>query len=219
GEEKACPGYEVNVLVRTEDVTDRVQAAAKAAATDQEAGLRRRKAIAAIEQECAAKTAQRCEVIKLYGGGAVQLYQYKKYTDVRLVFAPEQGIAFFGGDPDNFTFPRHDLDVAFFRAYENGRPARPEAYLKWGTAGANDGDLVFVSGNPGSTSRLDTVAQLRSERDVVQPIRPRQLDGMLAALRAYSAASAENQRRAHHRPPTGHDSQKAPPGPPPPGEG
>jgi len=208
-EEKACPGYEVNVLVRTEDVTARVQAATKTVASDREAGLQRRRTIASVEQECSTKTGQRCEVIKLYGGGEFQLYQYKRYTDVRLVFAPEQGIAFFGGDPDNFTFPRHDLDVAFFRAYENGKPARPESYLKWGTAGANDGDLVFVSGSPGSTSRLDTTAQLESERDVVQPLRLRQLDGMLDALRAYAAQSPENDRRANDVMRTVENSQKA----------
>lgn len=194
--ELACPGYEVNVLVRSEDVTARVQAAANVSLTDRQAGQQRRRVMAGLEQHCLARTGLRCEVIELYGGGEFHLYQYKKYTDVRLVFAPEEGIAFFGGDPDNFTFPRHDLDVALFRAYENGAPARPESFLKWGTAGANDGDLVFVAGNPGATSRLQTVAQLQSERGVVLPTRLKQVDEMLAALRTYASRSPESARRA-----------------------
>ncbi len=196
GAELTCPGYEVNVLTGSEDVTARVQAAVNPSLGDREAGEQRRRATAGLEQDCLKRTGLRCEVIELYGGGEFWLYQYKKYTDVRLVFAPEEGIAFFGGDPDNFTFPRHDLDVAFFRAYEKGAPVHPESFLQWGTGGANDGDLVFVSGNPGSTSRLKTAAQLESERDVVTPTRLRQIDETLAALRTYAAQSPENARRA-----------------------
>jgi hypothetical protein len=196
GSELACPGYEVNVLVGSEDVTSRVQTAAAAARSDREAGDARRRAIAQVEQECLKKTGLRCEVVELYGGAEHWLYRYKKYTDVRLVFAPEEGIAFFGGDPDNFTYPRHDLDVAFFRAYESGTPVHPESFFKFSTAGAGDDELVFTLGNPGTTSRFLTTDQLRSERDVVQPLRLKQVEGMLEALRAYSARSPENARRA-----------------------
>ncbi len=194
--EPACPGYEVNVLMKTEDVTPRILGAVKPAMTDRQAGEARKAEIARVENECATKTGLRCNVVDLYHGGQYHLYQYKKYTDVRLVFAPEQQAAFFGGDPDNFTFPRHDLDIAIFRAYENGQPVKPAAYLKWGTRGANDGDLVFVPGNPGSTSRLETMAQLQSERDLRLPDAIAVIQRRLGVLRQYSARSPENARRA-----------------------
>ena len=195
-QEAACPGYEVNVLVAMEDVTARVLGAVKPAMTDKQAGEARKAATARIEKECADRTGQRCDVIPLYQGGEYQLYTYKKYTDVRLVFAPEQQTAFFGGDDDNFTFPRHDLDICIMRAYENGAPARPAAYLPWAVRGAADGDLLFVSGNPGSTSRLETVAQLESERRVIQPKILRSLKRRIGTLKAYAAKSPENERRA-----------------------
>jgi len=168
----------------------------KPAMTDKQAGAARKAATARLEKECADRTGQRCDVIALYQGGEYQLYTYKKYTDVRLVFAPEQQTAFFGGDDDNFTFPRHDLDICIMRAYENGAPARPPAYLPWGRGGAEDGDLVFVSGNPGSTSRLETMAQLESERRVIQPKILRSLKRRIAMLRAHAAKSPENERRS-----------------------
>jgi len=195
-QEPACPGYEVNVLVAMEDVTAKVLGAVKPAMTDKAAGEARKAATARLEKECAERTGQRCDVIPLYQGGEYQLYTYKKYTDVRLVFAPEQQTAFFGGDDDNFTFPRHDLDICIMRAYENGAPARSPAYLPWARAGAEDGDLVFVSGNPGSTSRLETVAQLESERRVIQPKILRSLKRRIGTLKAYAAKSPENERRA-----------------------
>ena len=195
--EPACPGYEVNLLVAMEDVTARVLGAVKPAMSDKEAGEARKAATARIEKECADRTRQRCDVIPLYQGAAYQLYTYKKYTDVRLVFAPEEQTAFFGGDPDNFTFPRHDLDVCLFRAYENGAPATPPAYLPWSRKGAEDGDLVFVSGNPGSTARLDTMAQLESEKTVIQPTLLKALERRLAAARAFAARSPESARRAN----------------------
>jgi len=195
-QEAACPGYEVNVLMKIEDVTGPVLRLVKPAMSDKEAGDARRAAVATLENECTAKTGLRCDVVKLYQGGEYHLYHYKKYTDVRLVFAPEQGIAFFGGDPDNFTYPRHDLDVSLFHAYENGQPVKPASFLKWSKAGANDGDLVFVSGNPGSTSRLNTVAELLSEREVMLPAVLKWIEKRLSVLRAYSAKGPENARRA-----------------------
>ena len=129
-----------------------------------------RRSIAAIEQESTTKTGLRSDVVPLYQGSEYWLYRYKKYTDVRLVFAPEQPIAFFGGDPDNFTYPRYDFDMALFRVYENNVPVASRDYLKWSASGAADGELVFVSGHPGSTDRLATVAQLETQRDVIYPI-------------------------------------------------
>jgi hypothetical protein len=194
--EAACPGYEVNVLVKTEDVTDRVRGGVKPAMSDKAAADARKAAIASLENECAARTGLRCDVVKLYQGGEYHLYRYKKYTDVRLVLAPEQQIAFFGGDPDNFTFPRHDMDVCLFRAYENGEPVEPASFLRWSAKGASDGDLVFVSGHPGSTSRLSTLAQLELERDVALPASLAFIEKRLLVLRAYTAKSPENARRA-----------------------
>ena len=194
--EAACPGYEVNVLVSTEDATAKVLGAVKPQMSDKEAREARKSAITRIENECNAATGLRCNVVTLYQGGEFQLYRYKKYTDVRLVFAPEQQIAFFGGDPDNFTFPRHDLDICVMRAYENGQPARPAAYLPFSAAGVTDGELVFVSGNPGSTSRLDTVAQLQTQREAALPLTLDLLKRRLAVLRGYSARGPEQERRA-----------------------
>ncbi len=194
--EPACPGYEVNVLVAIEDVTAKVKAASKPEMSDKAAAEARKAATAQIEKACSDKTGMRCDVIKLYAGSEYALYTYKKYTDVRLVFAPEQQIAFFGGDPDNFTFPRHDLDVCFFRAYENGQPVKPAAFLPWAKTPLEDGDLTFVSGNPGGTSRLKTQAELELERDVALPWTLKFLKRNLAVLRAYSQRGPEQERRA-----------------------
>ena len=124
------------------------------------------------------------------------MYRYKVYTDVRLVFAPERSIAFFGGDADNFTYPRYDLDIALFRVYENDRPVASPHYLKWSRTGVRDGDLVFVSGHPGSTDRLDTIAQLETERDVVYPLSIKIVTRRLEVLRRYAAQSDEQARQA-----------------------
>ncbi len=149
-----------------------------------------------LEADCVKKSGLRCEVVTLYAGGLYQLYKYKRYTDVRLVFAPEERIAFLGGDPDNFEFPRYDLDIAFFRVYENGRPAHLKNYLKFSHGGVKDGELVFVSGNPGRTERLLTMAQLRFLRDVQTPFTMDVLGERYRALKAFAAESAENARIA-----------------------
>ena len=138
-EELKCPDSELNVLVSIEDVTERVNAAVKAAADSAEAEKQRRAVMNTIEKESFDKTGLRSDVVTLYQGGLYHLYRYKKYTDVRLVFAPEQDIAFFGGDPDNFEYPRYDLDICFFRVYENGKPAKAPHYLKWNPAALKDG--------------------------------------------------------------------------------
>jgi hypothetical protein len=196
GEEAACPGYEVNVLTAMEDVTARVLGAVRPEMPDAEAREARKAVTAAIENECSARTKLRCNVEGLYQGGEYQLYQYRKYTDVRLVFAPEQSMAFFGGDPDNFTFPRHDLDICLMRAYENGQPVKPESHLRWSRTGVGDGDLVFVSGHPGSTSRLEAMSRLEYLRDQAWPFNLEMYTRRLAALRAYSALGDEQKRRA-----------------------
>src|SRR5437773_3981631 len=195
-EELKAPDLELNVLVSMENVTSRVQGAVKPGMTEKQALDARKAEQAKIQKESLDKTGLRSDVVPLYQGGEYWLYRYKKYTDVRIVFAPEQQAAFFGGDPDNFTFPRHDLDFALFRVYENGRPVQSKDYLKWNTKGAADGDLVFVSGHPGSTERGLTVAQLENERDVIYPLRINRYKRELQALRAYSARGAEQARQA-----------------------
>jgi Peptidase S46 len=162
----------------------------------QEAFAARKKVIADIERESLNKTKLRSDVVSLYQGGEYWLYQYKKYTDVRLVFAPEQQIAFFGGDPDNFTYPRYDLDMAIFRVYENNKPLHTENYLKWNATGAGDDELVFVAGHPGSTQRNDTMAQLITERDIVEPNILRMIKGRLDVLKSYAAQGSEQARQS-----------------------
>lgn len=195
-EELKCPDLELNVLVSYEDVTSRVQTAAKAAASDKAGADARRAEMAAIEKECATATGFKCEVVTLYSGGEYWLYRNKKYTDVRLVFAPEEQIAYFGGDYDNFTYPRWNFDITFFRAYEHGVPARTEHFLKWSANGATDGELVFVPGYPGSTSRLLTVAQLRYQRDLGNPLQKLVWTSRADALARYAALGAEQDRRS-----------------------
>jgi peptidase S46-like protein len=195
-QEPACPGYEVNVLMGTEDATARVLGKVRPGMSDKEAGDVRKAAMAAVENECATRTGMRCDLVTLYQGSEYALYTYKKYTDVRLVFAPEHQAAYFGGDFDNFTYPRFNLDAAVFRAYEGEKPARSPGWLRWSTKGVKEGDLVFVAGNPGSTSRHETVSELEAERDKLLPEVLAYLERRLAVLRDYAARSPENQRRA-----------------------
>jgi Peptidase S46 len=194
--EMKSPDLEVNVLVATESVTDRVNAAVKTAKNPEEEFAKRKSVIADIERESTEKTGLRSDVVTLYAGGEYWLYRYKKYTDVRLVFAVEQQTAFFGGDPDNFTYPRYDLDMALFRVYENGKPIDSKDYLKWNAKGAGDGDLVFVSGHPGGTERLGTYADLVSLRDdslayIIQNFKRR-----IAVLKEYAARGPEQSRQS-----------------------
>jgi hypothetical protein len=195
-QEMKSPDLEVNVLVSTENVTDRVNAAVKGAKNTEEEFPKRKAVIADIERESTEKTGLRSDVVTLYSGGQYWLYRYKKYTDVRLVFAVEQQTAFYGGDPDNFTYPRYDLDMALFRVYENNKPIDSKDYLKWNPKGADDGDLVFVSGHPGSTQRLDTDAELRFTRDEIQPDIIESLKRRIAVLKDYSARGPEQARQA-----------------------
>jgi hypothetical protein len=195
-QEMKSPDLEVNVLVSMENVTDRVSNAVKQAKTPGEEFAARRAAIAGIERESLQKTGLRSDVVTLYQGGEYWLYRYKKYTDVRLVFAPEAEVAFFGGDSDNFTYPRYDIDFALFRVYENGKPIDSKDYLKWNAKGAADRELVFVSGNPGSTSRMDTLAQLEAMRDVDLPLTLKHLRQRLEVLKQYSARGPEQAREA-----------------------
>ncbi len=195
-EEVRCVDLELNVLQNIEDVTERINAAVKPGMTPAEANLARRAAMNTVEKESLDKTGLRSDVVTLYHGGMYHLYRFKKFTDVRLVFAPEKDIAFFGGDPDNFEYPRYDLDICLFRVYENGKPAKIEHYLKWSPKGAGDGELVFVSGHPGRTDRLDTMAHIEFLRDKVMPYLLRRLFRMEVILSTFSSRSRENARRA-----------------------
>jgi hypothetical protein len=191
-QEMKTPDLEVNVLVGMQDVTARVQGAAKGAKDDAEALKAREAETAAIEKESKDKTGLRSDVVVLYNGGEYWLYQYKAYTDVRLVFAPEEEAAFFGGDPDNFTYPRYDLDMALYRVYDNGKPLQTVNYLKWNAKGAAPGELVFVSGHPGATSRQDTEAELSLERDTVEPAVIQYLQRRIDAEQEFAKQSSEN---------------------------
>jgi hypothetical protein len=193
-QEMRSADLEVNVLVAMEDVTPRVQGAVKGVADDAKAQKARDAEIAAIEKESKDKTGLRSDVVSFYNGGEYWLYCYKAYTDVRLVFAPEQQAAFFGGDPDNFTYPRYDLDMAIFRVYENGKPLKTGNFLKWSVKGAAPGELVFISGHPGSTARQDTVAQLLAERDVREPAMTEYFERRIAAAQGFGALGPEQKR-------------------------
>jgi len=194
-QEMKSPDLEINVLVRMQDVTSRVQGAAKGISDDAKALQAREAEVAAITKESKDKTGLRSDVVTFYNGGEYWLYQYKVYTDVRLVFAPEQQAAFFGGDPDNFTYPRYDLDMALFRVYDNGKPLHTDNYLKWSAKGAAPGELIFISGHPGSTSRQDTMAELLVERDVIEPAVTEYLKRRIAAAQAYAAQGPEQARQ------------------------
>lgn len=195
-EELKTQDLEIFVLTAFEDMTKRVQGAVKAGASDKDAGDQRRAEMAKIEKESTEQTGLKSEVVTMYNGGEYWLYRFKKYSDVRLVFAPEEQIAFFGGDYDNFTFPRHDLDVSFLRVYENGRPAKVEHFLKWSAAGPVEGELVIVPGFPGSTARLLTMAQIKYHREFGNPLQRKVWETRLRALEGYAKLGAEQARQA-----------------------
>ncbi len=195
--EAKAPDLELNVLVSIEDVTARVNGAINAGASPAAAAAARQRATSEIESESTQATGLRSDVVTLYQGGQYNLYRYKKYTDVRLVFAPEYGIAFFGGDPDNFNFPRYNLDMAVFRVYENGQPVHTDNFFKWSKAGPSAGELVFVSGNPGTTQRLNTVAHLEFLRDVNLPFQISFYERTQALLHRHSALGAPQELQAH----------------------
>ena len=205
-EEKKCVDLELNVLMSIEDVTARVNGAVKSgmpglpagasAQAGEQAANARKAVIAAIEKESKDKTGLRSDVVTLYQGGAYHLYRYKRYDDVRLVFAPEQQSAFYGGDPDNFEYPRYDLDICIFRVYENGQPAKIDNFLKFNPNGPSDGELTFVSGHPGKTDRQLTLDELADTRDRYLPYVLRMFNRREVLESAYSARSFENARKA-----------------------
>jgi hypothetical protein len=195
-EELKCVDLELNVLMSIEDVTARLNAAVQPGMSAAEAQAARATVKAAIEKESLEKTGLRSDVVTLYQGAQYHLYRYKVYTDVRLVWAPEEQAAFFGGDPDNFEFPRYCLDVTLVRAYENGEPAKIDHYLKWNEHGAKEGDLVFIAGHPGSTQRLITLSELEYARDVQLPYSLRSLKSREVLLNSYAKTGPEAARRA-----------------------
>jgi hypothetical protein len=195
-EEVKCLDLELNVLQSIEDVTARINEAIPKEASPAQAFAARRKVIAEIEKESLTRTGLRSDVVTLWQGGAYHLYRFKQYTDVRLVFAPEQQIAYYGGDPDNFEFPRYDLDICLFRAYEQGKPASVTDFLQFSATGAKDGDLVMVSGHPARTSRLLTLAEMEDLRDQNIPARLNTLRRLEVLLSNWSERGEENARRA-----------------------
>ena len=194
-EEVKCPEIEINNLVDISDVTARINKAT-AGLTDQKYNDAEKAEMSRIEKECATSDKVRCDVVRLYHGGVYDLYKYRRYQDVRLVFAPELAIAFFGGDPDNFNFPRYDLDISLLRVYEDGKPAKIDNYLAWSTQAAKAGDLTFVSGHPGGTSRAEAISQLAFERDVALPDTLFRISEMRGRLIEFGNRGAEQKRIA-----------------------
>lgn len=195
-QEIRAPDLELNQLVSIEDVTQAVNSAVTKDMPASQASKARQSKMSEIEKASLDKTGLRSDIVTLYGGGRYHLYRYKKYTDVRLVWAPEAGAAFFGGDADNFEYPRYCLDVTLFRVYENGEPAKITHYLRTEPQGATDGDLIFVSGNPGRTRRIYTNAALTYQRDVAMPRMMNLLRRKEILLQQYGLAGAESLRRS-----------------------
>ncbi len=196
-DEVRCPGMEINRLVEITDVTDPMTKAA-AGLDDAKANEARKAEQSRIEKACATSDQVRCDVVSLYNGGKFHLYRYERHKDVRLVFAPELDIAFFGGDPDNFMFPRYDLDMTFLRIYQDDKPAALTPYFRWSKAGVAEGDLTFVSGHPGSTSRGVTVSMLEFERDVELPFRLMTLFELRGMLKEFQRRGPEQKRISSH---------------------
>jgi hypothetical protein len=193
-DERKCAGQQAEIVTAITDMTARVQ---KAIGSNTGAALARARdgEVAAIEKEgCKDPATERCQVVTLFGGGQYKLYHYRKYSDVRLVYAPEADAAFFGGDPDNFNFPRYDLDAAFLRLYENGKPVKTSQHLTWAARPPKEGEVVFISGNPGSTQRLLTQAQMGFQRDVSLPALELYLAELRGRMIAAMAGDAEKTR-------------------------
>jgi len=195
-DELKCPGMELMVLQDIEDVTSQITGAESPGMTPAQAAEARDKVIAALEKQSSEQTGLRSTVVNLYSGSMYHLYKYKVYTDVRLVFAVEYAIAFFGGDPDNFTYPRYDLDISLFRIYENDKPLKSDHYLKWNTVGLKEGELVFASGHPGSTGRLLTTSQMEFLRDVSYPFTIANYERRQKLLKEFGERGAEYARIA-----------------------
>lgn len=191
------PGLELYTLMTMENVTDKVNAAVKKGASEKEALDARQKALTALVDEAGKKSGLECQPVQLYQGGEYWIYGYKKHTDVRLVMAPEQQAAFFGGDHDNFTYPRHDIDFSLFRVYEGGKPYKTPHHLSWTKSGLKNGDLTFVSGHPGNTSRLFTLAQMNYMADSVLPLRLESFRQQVAVLKTYAARSEAHALKAN----------------------
>lgn len=196
-DELKVPNMEVSVLWTIQDVTERVNAAAVSAKSPAEANAARRKSMTTIEQEAKDKTGLRAQIVTLYNGARYHLYSYRRFDDVRVVFAPEQAIAFFGGDTDNFEYPRFNLDAAFFRVYENNEPIKPEHFLAWSKAGAAEGELTFVVGHPGRTRRLYTADHLRFLRDVAFPLGLERIWRTEIKYQTFAGRNAEFDRIVH----------------------
>ena len=197
-DEIKIPDASAAVLVSFDNVTERVHTAAKGGTTDAESAAKRSAEISAIEKDCTASSGGlNCQVVSFYSGGEYWLYKNKIYRDVRLVMAPEEQAAFFGGDYDNFVYPRHDLDFTFLRAYENDKPAATPNYFKWSEKGAADGEFILVSGYPGSTARLLTVSQLTYQRDIGNPLQKKVWELRRKALENYSKKGEEQLRQAN----------------------
>jgi hypothetical protein len=196
-DEVPCPDLELNVLVEIESVTDRIRAAVGDETDVARAGELRRGAKSDLERQCQEASGLRCDVVTLYQGGQYDLYKYRRYTDVRLAFAPEAQLPQFGGDPDNFEYPRYSLDFALFRVWEDGKPAATPDHLSFDPTGAQEGEVAFLSGHPGSTARLDTVAQLEWLRDTAYPYFLTRLDLRRTAMVGFSARGAEQARIAY----------------------